>query len=166
MPICFWNDTDGRRYRESYFEHFPGVWRHGDFMKLNRRGGCFIYGRSDSTLNRYGVRIGSAELYRAVERIPEVADSLMVCCELPRARFFMPLFVRMKEPHELDAAMRERIAAVLREDCSPRHVPDRMYAVDAIPYTLTFTAAGAPSEAGATKVQEFVVTGSRIPQPN
>jgi len=137
MPICFWNDTDGRRYQESYFDHFPGVWRHGDFMKLNRRGGCYIYGRSDSTLNRYGVRIGSAELYRAVERIPEIADSLVVCCELPRARFFMPLFVRMKEPHQLDDAMRQRIADVLREDCSPRHVPDRMYAVAAIPYTLT-----------------------------
>jgi len=137
MPIRFWNDTDGRRYHESYFEHFPGVWRHGDFIKLNRRGGCFIYGRSDSTLNRHGVRIGSAEIYRAVERIPEVADSLVVSCELPRARFFMPLFLRMKEPHQLDDAMRQRIASLLREDCSPRHVPDRMYAVEAIPYTLT-----------------------------
>jgi acetoacetyl-CoA synthetase len=137
MPLHFWNDPGDRRYHESYFEYFPGVWRHGDFIKINRRGGCYIYGRSDSTLNRFGVRIGSAEIYRAVERIPEIADSLVVCCELPGANFFMPLFVRMKEPHPLDAAMCKRIATVLRADCSPRHVPDRMYAVDLIPYTLT-----------------------------
>jgi acetoacetyl-CoA synthetase len=137
MPMYFWNDPDGRRYHESYFEHYPGVWRHGDFIKINRRGGCYIYGRSDATLNRFGVRIGSAEIYRAVERIAEIADSLVVCCELPGGNFFMPLFVRMKEPHQLDEALRKRIAAVLREDCSPRHVPDRMYAVDLIPYTLT-----------------------------
>jgi acetoacetyl-CoA synthetase len=137
MPICFWNDPQNRRYHESYFEHFPGVWRHGDFIKINRRGGCYIYGRSDSTLNRYGVRIGSAEIYRAIERIPEIADSLIVCCELPGANYFMPLFVRLKESCALDQALRERIAAVLRLECSPRHVPDRTYAVDLIPYTLT-----------------------------
>jgi len=137
MPIRFWNDADDRRYHESYFEYFTGVWRHGDFIKINRRGGCYIYGRSDSTLNRHGVRIGSAEIYRAVERIPEIADSLVVCCELPGAGFFMPLFVRMKEPFPLDQGLRDRIAAVLRQDCSPRHVPDRIYSVDLIPYTLT-----------------------------
>jgi acetoacetyl-CoA synthetase len=137
MPIYFWNDLQNRRYHESYFEYFPGVWRHGDFIKINRRGGCYIYGRSDSTLNRYGVRIGSAEIYRTVERIPEIADSLIVCCELPGANFFMPLFVRLKESYALDQSLRERIAAMLRQDCSPRHVPDRIYAVDLIPYTLT-----------------------------
>jgi len=137
MPICFWNDPENRRYHESYFEYFPGVWRHGDFIKINRRGGCYIYGRSDSTLNRYGVRIGSAEIYRAIERIPEIADSLIVCCELPGANFFMPLFVVLKESYVLDQALRDRIAGVLRQDCSPRHVPDRIYTVDLIPYTLT-----------------------------
>ena len=137
MPVAFWNDPGDRGYRESYFEHFAGVWRHGDFIKINRRGGCYIYGRSDSTLNRHGVRIGSAEIYRALERIAEIADSLIVCCELPGAGYFMPLFLKIKEPHSLDQALRDKVAAVLRRECSPRHVPDRLYAVDHIPYTLT-----------------------------
>jgi acetoacetyl-CoA synthetase len=137
MPIEFWNDADGRRYRESYFEVFPGVWRHGDFIKINGRGGCYIYGRSDSTLNRFGVRIGTAEIYRVVETEPEVADSLIVCCELPGGNFFMPLFLRMKPGTALTPAVIDRIKQRLRQDCSPRHVPDRMYEVDAIPYTLT-----------------------------
>jgi acetoacetyl-CoA synthetase len=137
MPVAFWNDPGDLRYRESYFEYFAGVWRHGDFIKINERGGCYIYGRSDSTLNRYGVRIGSAEIYRAIERIPEIADSLIVCCELPGAGYFMPLFLKLKEADGLDQALRDKVAAVLRHDCSPRHVPDRMYVVDSIPYTLT-----------------------------
>ena len=137
MPIHFWNDEGDKRYREAYFEVFPGVWRHGDFIKINQRGGCYIYGRSDSTLNRFGVRIGTAEIYRAVEQVAEIADSLVVCCELPGGHFFMPLFVRLKPDLVLDDALRSRINARLREDCSPRHVPDRIYAVDAIPYTLT-----------------------------
>jgi acetoacetyl-CoA synthetase len=137
MPIYFWNDVDNKRYRESYFEHFPGVWRHGDFIRINGHGGCYIYGRSDSTLNRYGVRIGTAEIYRAVEQVPEVADSLIVCCELPGGHFFMPLFLRLKPGSVLDDGLRARIAAKLRQDCSPRHVPDRLYVVEAIPYTLT-----------------------------
>jgi acetoacetyl-CoA synthetase len=106
-------------------------------MKLNRRGGCYIYGRSDSTLNRHGVRIGSAEIYRTVEKIDGVADSLVVCCELPGGHFFMPLFLQLKPGIVLDEALRARIAQRLRDDCSPRHVPDRMYQVDAVPYTLT-----------------------------
>lgn len=137
MPIRFWNDPDDRRYRESYFEVFPKVWRHGDFIKINARGGCYIYGRSDSTLNRHGVRIGTAEIYRAVEQLPEIADSLIVCCELPGGHFFMPLFVKLKPGFTLNEALVKRIASRLREDCSPRHVPDRVYAVEAIPYTLT-----------------------------
>lgn len=137
MPACFWNDADNARYRESYFEYFPGVWRHGDFMKLNRRGGCYIYGRSDSTLNRHGVRIGSAEIYRTVEQVEGVADSLVVCCELPNGNFFMPLFLRLKPGVTFDDALCGRIAQRLREECSPRHVPDRMYQVEAVPYTLT-----------------------------
>lgn len=137
MPIRFWNDPENKRYRESYFEFFPGVWRHGDFIKINARGGCYIYGRSDSTLNRFGVRIGSAEIYRAVEQVSEIADSLVVCCELPGGNFFMPLFVRLQPGAALDDALRARVAQRLRDDCSPRHVPDRIYQVDAIPYTLT-----------------------------
>jgi acetoacetyl-CoA synthetase len=140
-PIYFWNDPEGKRYRESYYEVFSQdghpIWRHGDFIKVNARGGCYIYGRSDSTLNRYGVRIGTAEIYRAVEQVPEIADSLIVCVELPGGNFFMPLFVKLKPGFELDADLNKRINAKLREDCSPRHVPDRMYAVEAVPYTLT-----------------------------
>jgi len=137
MPLRFWNDPGDARYRETYFEHFPGVWRHGDFIKINARGGCYIYGRSDSTLNRYGVRIGSAEIYRAVEGLDDVADSLVVCLELPRGEFYMPLFVRATAGVVVDDALRARIVAKLRTDCSPRHVPDEIVGVDAIPYTLT-----------------------------
>ncbi|UGX88393.1 acetoacetate--CoA ligase [Phyllobacterium meliloti] len=137
MPIKFWNDTDGKRYHESYFDTFPGVWRHGDFIKINKRGGCYIYGRSDSTLNRFGVRIGTAEIYRAVEQEPEIADSLIVCCELPGGAFFMPLFLHLKAGFALTDEVIGRINRRLRQDCSPRHVPDRIYAVEAIPYTLT-----------------------------
>src|SRR5665213_3315951 len=137
MPLRFMNDPGDARYRETYFEHFPGVWRHGDFIKINARGGCYIYGRSDSTLNRFGVRIGSAEIYRAVEQLDEVADSLIVCLELPDGGFYMPLFVRVADGVAFDDALRERIVAKLRADCSPRHVPDEIHQVDAVPYTLT-----------------------------
>jgi acetoacetyl-CoA synthetase len=137
MPLHFWNDPGDVRYRETYFEQFPGVWRHGDFIRINARGGAYIYGRSDSTLNRYGVRIGSAEIYRAVDALPEVADSLIVCLELPGGGFYMPLFVKTAPGVALDEALRAKIAARLRADCSPRHVPDEMHAVAAIPYTLT-----------------------------
>jgi acetoacetyl-CoA synthetase len=136
-PMYFWNDPDRHRYREAYFETFPGVWRHGDVIKINGRGGCYIYGRSDSTLNRHGVRIGTAEIYRALEQIDEVVDSLVVCCELPGGHFFMPLFLRLKPTLTLDDALRKKISTWLREACSPRHVPDRMYAVSEVPYTLT-----------------------------
>ncbi|MGQ0528330.1 MAG: acetoacetate--CoA ligase, partial [Panacagrimonas sp.] len=137
MPIFFWNDSDGKRYHEAYFDVFPGVWRHGDFIKINSRGGCYIYGRSDSTLNRFGVRIGTAEIYRAVEQVEEVADSLVVCCELDGGTFFMPLFIKLKPGFALDEGLIKKISAKLRSDCSPRHVPDKMLAVEQIPYTLT-----------------------------
>lgn len=137
MPLYFWNDDDDRRYRESYFEVFPGKWRHGDYLKINARGGCYIYGRSDSTLNRFGVRIGTAEIYRSVEAVDGVDDSLIVCLDLSGGRFFMPLFVKLKPGHALDRAMEARICARLRSEYSPRHVPDHIYAVDLIPHTLT-----------------------------
>jgi acetoacetyl-CoA synthetase len=137
MPIYFWNDPDGRRYRESYFEEFPGVWRHGDFFKMNARGGCFVLGRSDATLNRYGVRIGTAEVYRCLAAIPEIADALILNLDLPGGKFFMPLFVKIAPGFTLDDGVREKINAKLREEYSPRHVPDRIYEVEEIPYTLT-----------------------------
>ena len=137
MPLRFWNDPGDARYCETYFDRFPGVWRHGDFIRINERGGAYIYGRSDATLNRHGVRIGSAEIYRAVDALDEIADSLVVCLELPDGGFYMPLFIKTAPGIVLDDALRTRIATKLRADCSPRHVPDEMHAVDAIPYTLT-----------------------------
>jgi len=137
MPLSFWNDPDDQRYRESYFSVFPGVWRHGDFIKINERGGCYVYGRSDATLNRFGVRIGTAEIYRCLERSPEVADSLIVCLETPDGGFYMPLFVKLAPGLELDEATRKAIVARLRSECSPRHVPDEIHRVPDIPYTLS-----------------------------
>ncbi len=137
QPLFFWGDTAGHRYRESYFDTFPGVWRHGDLLKINQRGGCVIYGRSDSTLNRFGVRIGSAEIYRVLERIPEIADALVICCETHGGGYYMPLFVTLKPDRLLDDSLRAAITIRLREDASPRHVPDEIHQVPAIPYTLT-----------------------------
>jgi len=137
MPLFFWNDPGDVRYRESYFATYPGVWRHGDFLKINARGGAYVYGRSDSTLNRYGVRIGSAEIYRCVERIDAVADSLIVCLETPGGGFYMPLFVKLAPGATLDEATRRVIVDRLRAECSPRHVPDEILAVPDIPYTLS-----------------------------
>jgi acetoacetyl-CoA synthetase len=137
MPVCFWNDPDGKRYAESYFQEFPGVWRHGDFFKVNERGGCFVLGRSDATLNRHGVRIGTAEIYRSLASLPEVEDSLIVNLDLPGGAFFMPLFVKLKPGYTLDPATLEKIRATLRREYSPRHVPDKIFAVDDIPITLT-----------------------------
>jgi acetoacetyl-CoA synthetase len=137
MPLYFWNDPSGSRYRETYFSEYPGVWRHGDFIKINERGGAYIYGRSDSTLNRYGVRLGTAEIYRILERIDAVADGLIVCLEEPGGGFFMPLFVKLAPGHALDEATRATIVERLRSEGSPRHVPDTIVVVDKIPYTLT-----------------------------
>lgn len=137
MPIFMWGDKDFSRYRESYFDTWPGRWRHGDFMKLNRRGGCYVYGRSDSTLNRFGVRIGSAEIYRTVENVEGVADSLVVCIEEPGGGYYMPLFLRLKDGVSLDARLDAEIRGRLRAERSPRHVPDEILAAPAIPYTLT-----------------------------
>jgi len=137
MPVGFWNDADGSRYLGSYFDQYPGVWRHGDFFRVNARGGCFVLGRSDATLNRHGVRIGTAEVYRSLLNVPEVEDALIVNLDLPGGAFFMPLFVKLRAGHSLDEPLKERIRARMRTDYSPRHVPDKIYAVPAIPYTLT-----------------------------
>jgi acetoacetyl-CoA synthetase len=137
MPVCFWNDPGDVRYRQTYFEDFPGVWRHGDFFRINRRGGCFVLGRSDATLNRYGVRIGTAEIYRTLAGLPGIEDSLIVNLDLPGGRFFMPLFVKLAEGVELDEALGRAIRDRLRNDYSPRHVPDKIIEVGAIPMTLT-----------------------------
>ncbi|MFZ1741543.1 MAG: acetoacetate--CoA ligase [Pontixanthobacter sp.] len=137
MPIGFWGDIGAERYREAYFSTFPGVWRHGDFLRITSGGGCYITGRSDSTLNRFGVRIGTAEIYRVAEQLDFIEDSLIVCCEMPGGGFFMPLFVQLKPGLELNDEMRDALNARLRLDCSPRHVPDVIHQVPAVPYTLT-----------------------------
>jgi acetoacetyl-CoA synthetase len=137
MPLHFWRDPGHKRYLESYFDMFPGVWRHGDLSRFNRRGGVTILGRSDAALLRHGVRIGSSEIYRVLDAMDEVEDALIVSLELPRGECFVPLFVRLREGLTLDERLVESIRARLRQDCSPRHVPDRIYQVDKIPYTRT-----------------------------
>lgn len=137
MPIYLWGDDDFERYRETYFDVYPGVWRHGDFMKINERGGCYVYGRSDSTLNRFGVRIGASEIYRTLESIEEVLDSLVVCIEEPGGGYFMPLFIQLREGKLLDDALLAKIKSRLRAERSPRHVPDVTLVVPAVPYTLS-----------------------------
>jgi acetoacetyl-CoA synthetase len=137
MPVFFWNDPDGSRYRESYFETFPGVWRHGDWIRITDRGSAVIEGRSDSTLNRQGIRFGTSELYAVVERLPEVTDSLVIGLEQPDGGYWMPLFVVLAEGLELDDALTARIKTAIRESLSQRHVPDEIIRTPAIPRTLT-----------------------------
>ena len=137
MPIGFWNDDNDERYKATYFDIYPGVWRQGDFFMVNDRGGCFVLGRSDATLNRFGIRIGTAEIYRCMEMIDEVEDALIVNLDLPGGNFFMPLFVKLASGAKLDTALDEKIRYALRQNYSPRHVPEQIYQVDDIPYTLT-----------------------------
>jgi acetoacetyl-CoA synthetase len=137
MPVQFWGDPQNQRYRESYFDVYPGIWRHGDFVRFNRRGGVYVLGRSDSTLNRHGIRIGTAEIYRSLAQLMEIDDALIVNLDLPGGKFFMPLFVKLRGARLLDEALTRRIAEQLRRDYSPRHVPDKIYQVQEIPYTLT-----------------------------
>ncbi|WP_338425807.1 acetoacetate--CoA ligase [Sphingopyxis kveilinensis] len=137
MPLFLWGDRGHARYRESYFDLYPGKWRHGDFMKVNGRGGCYVYGRSDSTLNRFGVRIGSSEIYRTMEGIDAVLDSLVVCIERPDGGYYMPLFVRLRDERADHAAVAATIGSRLRTERSPRHVPDEILFVPAIPYTMS-----------------------------
>jgi acetoacetyl-CoA synthetase len=143
MPIYFWNDPEGERLRESYFSMYPGVWRHGDWIRITPRGGAVIYGRSDSTINRQGVRMGTSEIYRAVASVPEVLDALVV--DVPRGgidaaggkELWMGLFVVLREDAELDEELQIKIKRRIREDCSPRHVPNQILAIDEVPRTLS-----------------------------
>jgi acetoacetyl-CoA synthetase len=137
MPLRFWNDPDGERLREAYFEMYPGVWRHGDWIEITPRGTAIIYGRSDSTINRGGVRMGTSEIYRAVLALDEIVDALVVDVPREGAENWMALFVVLREGDELDDALRGALARRIRADCSPRHVPDDVFAVAEVPRTLS-----------------------------
>ncbi len=137
MPLYLWGDEDGSRYAESYFSYFPGVWRHGDWVRIDEDGTCVIYGRSDATIKRRGVRAGTSEIYRVVESIPEVADSLVVDLEYAGGRSFMPLFVVLRKGKVLDEAMRDRIKRKVGEDLSPKLVPDDVVQIEEVPRTLS-----------------------------
>lgn len=137
MPVRFWNDPDGSRYHDSYFDVYPGVWRHGDWITITGTGSVVIHGRSDSTLNRQGVRMGSADIYEAVERLPEIRESLVIGLEEPDGGYWMPLFVHLADGAVLDDALRDRVKRTIREQLSPRHVPDEIIEVPGVPHTLT-----------------------------
>jgi len=136
MPLFFWNDAENKRYGESYFEMFPGIWRHGDWVKITPRGSAIIYGRSDSTINRKGIRMGSSEIYRVVEDMPEVLDSLIIGLERSGGGYYMPLFVVLSQGVELDDALKARIRDKIRSNLSPHHVPDDVFVVPEVPRTL------------------------------
>ena len=143
MPLRFWGDADGSRYRDSYFDMYagrdgkPAPWRHGDWIRITPRGGAIIYGRSDATINRHGIRMGTAELYRAVEALPEVLDSLVVDLEYLGRESYMPLFVVLREGLVLDGALTVRMKSGIRTALSARHVPNEIFQVSAIPRTLS-----------------------------
>lgn len=137
MPICLWGDATGQRYQDSYFDVYPGVWRHGDWIRFTERGSSVIYGRSDATINRHGVRIGTAEIYRAIESLDSVTDSLVVDLEYLGRESFMPLFVVLNEGVELTEAVRSSITQAIRATTSARHIPDDIIQILAVPRTLT-----------------------------
>jgi acetoacetyl-CoA synthetase len=143
MPLYFWGDANGKRYHDSYFDMYPGgngrpaVWRHGDWIRITPRGGAIIYGRSDATINRHGIRMGTAELYRAVEALPEVLDSLVVDLEYLGRESYMPLFVVLREGLVLDAALTRTLRDNIKTALSARHVPNEIFQVSAVPRTLS-----------------------------
>lgn len=136
MPIYFWNDKNGERYQESYFDVYPDIWRHGDFIKITERGSAIIYGRSDATINRGGIRMGTSEIYNALENIPEVIDSLIVDIPISTEQSYMPLFIVLKEGFSITDELKTRINQSIRQNCSPRHVPNEILTVNELPKTL------------------------------
>jgi acetoacetyl-CoA synthetase len=136
MPVFFWNDPEGRKYHEAYFDRFPNIWRHGDWAELTEHDGLIIYGRSDATLNPGGVRIGTAEIYRQVEKLPEIVESLAVGQDW-QGDVRVILFVRLQEGVTLDEPLRKRIKQTIRDNTTPRHVPAKIVAVADIPRTIS-----------------------------
>ncbi|WP_425326136.1 acetoacetate--CoA ligase [Nocardia otitidiscaviarum] len=137
MPVRFWNDPDHTRYHHAYFDTYPGIWRHGDWITITDHDSIIVHGRSDSTLNRNGIRMGSADIYQAVEALPEITESLVLGIEQPDGGYWMPLFVVLTDGTHLDDRLRERIATAIRTELSPRHVPDEIIAAPGIPHTRT-----------------------------
>ncbi|GHJ35598.1 acetoacetate--CoA ligase [Streptomyces sp. TS71-3] len=137
MPLSLWNDPDGSRYRDAYFSSYPGVWRHGDWITHTAHGSVIVHGRSDSTLNRNGVRLGSADIHDVVERLPEITEALVIGAEEPDGGYWMPLFVVLTPGAVLDGTLREKIRDAVRTGASPRHVPDEILEVPGIPHTRT-----------------------------
>ncbi|MFI6871652.1 acetoacetate--CoA ligase [Nocardia sp. NPDC050406] len=137
MPVRFWNDPDGIRYHDAYFDTYPGVWRHGDWITLTEHGSVVVHGRSDSTLNRHGIRMGSADIYQAVEALPEIAEALVLGIEQSDGGYWMPLFVVPAPGVTITGEVRQRINTAIRQDVSPRHVPDEIIAAPGIPHTRT-----------------------------
>ncbi|MEU4708484.1 acetoacetate--CoA ligase [Nocardia salmonicida] len=137
MPVSFWRDDDGKRYHAAYFDTFPGVWRHGDWITLTEHGSIVVHGRSDSTLNRHGIRMGSADIYQVVEQFPEIAEALVIGAEQPDGGYWMPLFVLLAPGAELTEDLKTRLATAIRTEVSPRHVPDEIREAPGIPHTRT-----------------------------
>ncbi|HNH87031.1 MAG TPA: acetoacetate--CoA ligase, partial [Solirubrobacterales bacterium] len=137
MPLFLWGDEDGSRYHDSYFDTYPGIWRHGDWIEITERGTAIIYGRSDSTINRGGIRMGTSEIYRAVLADEDIVDALVV--DIPRegTEGWMPLFVVLAEGAELTDELKKKVAGEIRSRCSPRHVPNEMIEIKAVPRTLS-----------------------------
>ena len=137
MPVYLWNDPDAVRYTESYFQPWPGVWRHGDWVTMHSDGSVTIHGRSDSTLNRQGVRLGSSDFYDVLESMPEVAETLVIGVDLPDGGYWLGLFVVPAPGHALDDELKQKIVTTLRTRLTPRHVPDEILEAPAVPHTLT-----------------------------
>ncbi|MEV0331562.1 acetoacetate--CoA ligase [Nocardia sp. NPDC050717] len=137
MPVSFWRDEDGKRYHDAYFDTYPGVWRHGDWITRTERGSVVVHGRSDSTLNRHGIRMGSADIYQVVEQFPEIAEALVIGAEQPDGGYWMPLFVVLAPGAELTDDLKTRIGTAIRTEVSPRHVPDEIREAPGIPHTRT-----------------------------
>lgn len=137
MPIYFWNDKANERYIDSYFDYYPGKWRHGDWIEITKRGGAIISGRSDSTLNRGGIRIGTAEIYSALGKLPEIKDSLIIGLERKEGNYFMPLFVVLAAGIRLTDELKLTIKNIIKNQFSPRHIPDEIYEIEEVPYTLS-----------------------------
>jgi acetoacetyl-CoA synthetase len=165
MPIRFWNDPDGERYHAAYFDDYPGVWRHGDWITLTGRGSVIVHGRSDATLNRNGIRMGSSDIYRAVEALDEVQEALVVGVEEPGGGYWMPLFVVLNGDVPLTDELRQRIASVVRDEVSPRHVPDEIIAVPGVPHTRTGKKVEVPVKKILAGLTDGVIAGDAIDRP-